>query len=154
MRFRSSASTIPSTRALLLRKRAASRSGQPRTAGARRAAGPEPTWLASMLNRNYIQGKMTKTVVWGLLTSYYDSCPWPDCGIIHASYPWSGYYYVHPALWATAHTTQFAQPGWKYLDGDACGLFPGWKLCDSQVNQWQGLQRNRRKPSMQSSRRL
>jgi hypothetical protein len=78
--------------------------------------------VGKMLNRNYVQGKMTKTVVWGLLTSYYDGWSWPDCGIIHASYPWSGHYYVHPALWATAHTTQFAQPGWKYLDGDACGL--------------------------------
>jgi hypothetical protein len=82
--------------------------------------------VGKMLNRNYIEGKMTKTVVWGLLTSYYDGWSWPDCGILHASYPWSGYYYVHPALWATAHTTQFAEPGWKYLDGDACGLLaPG-----------------------------
>jgi galactosylceramidase len=82
--------------------------------------------VGKMLNRNYAEGKMTKTVVWGLLTSYYDSCSWPDCGILHASYPWSGHYYVHPALWATAHTTQFAEPGWKYLDGGACGLLaPG-----------------------------
>jgi hypothetical protein len=80
--------------------------------------------IGKSLNRNYIQGKMTKTVIWGLLTSYYDSCSWPDCGILHASSPWSGHYYAHPALWATAHTTQFAEPGWKYLDGGACGLLP------------------------------
>ena len=37
---------------------------------------------------------------------------------------WSGHYELPPALWVTAHTTQFAQPGWKYLDG-ACQLLPG-----------------------------
>jgi hypothetical protein len=30
--------------------------------------------------------------------------------------PWSGHYDVLPSLWATAHTTQFAQPGWQYID--------------------------------------
>ena len=33
-----------------------------------------------------------------------------------ANTPWSGNYELQPALWAIAHTTQFAQPGWKYLD--------------------------------------
>ena len=31
---------------------------------------------------------------------------------------------VQPALWAIAHTAQFAQPGWRYLDR-GCGLIPG-----------------------------
>jgi hypothetical protein len=38
-----------------------------------------------------------------------------------ANTPWSGRYQIQPALWATAHTTQFAKPGWVYLD-TACGL--------------------------------
>jgi galactosylceramidase len=38
--------------------------------------------------------------------------------------PWSGHYEVQPALWAIAHTTQFAQPGWNYLD-TSCGLLAG-----------------------------
>ena len=37
-----------------------------------------------------------------------------------ANTPWSGHYDVQPAVWATAHTTQFAQPGWRYIDS-ACG---------------------------------
>ena len=41
-----------------------------------------------------------------------------------AKTPWSGYFEVQPALWAAAHTTQFAQPGWRYIDA-ACGFLPG-----------------------------
>jgi galactosylceramidase len=81
--------------------------------------------VAKICNRNYIRGKMTKTVLWALITSYYDNLPWPDCGLIKANTPWSGHYEVQPNLWAAAHTTQFAQPGWKYLDGQACGDLPG-----------------------------
>jgi hypothetical protein len=39
-----------------------------------------------------------------------------------ANSPWSGHYDVQPGIWVTAQTTQFAQPGWQYLDG-ATGLF-------------------------------
>ena len=38
-----------------------------------------------------------------------------------ANAPWSGHYEVWLPLWAMAHTAQFAQPGWRYLDG-ACGV--------------------------------
>ena len=78
-------------------------------------------FLAKAFNRNYIDGRMTKTVIWSLITSYYDSLPAPDSGPMKANTPWSGHYEIHPALWIIAHTTQFAQPGWKYLDS-ACGL--------------------------------
>ena len=77
--------------------------------------------LAKTYNRNYLEGRMTKTIFWSLVTSYYDNLPLPGSGIMRASTPWSGHYEVQPAVWATAHTTQFAQPGWKYLDG-ACGM--------------------------------
>lgn len=42
---------------------------------------------------------------------------------MYANTPWSGHYTVQGAIWATAHTTQFAQPGWQYLDS-ASGYLP------------------------------
>ncbi len=80
--------------------------------------------LQRLYNRNYIVGRMTKTIIWSPVTSYFDYLPLPASGLIHANTPWSGHYQVEPALWVTAHTTQFAGPGWKYLDG-ACQILPG-----------------------------
>ena len=73
------------------------------------------------LVRNYIEGRMTKTIIWSLVTSYYDILPLPNSGLMMASTPWSGYYELSPALWAMAHVGQFAQPGWVYLEGNANG---------------------------------
>jgi hypothetical protein len=80
--------------------------------------------LARTYNRNYVVGRMTKTEIWSPVTAYYDNLPVPGSGIMRANTPWSGHYEVPAAVWITAHTTQFAQPGWKYLDS-ACILFPG-----------------------------
>jgi galactosylceramidase len=79
--------------------------------------------IAAQLNRNYVQGKMTKTITWSLVTSYYDSLRLPDSGMMRAKEPWSGHYEVQPALWAIAHHNQFAKPGWRYLD-NACRMLP------------------------------
>ena len=79
--------------------------------------------LAMMFNRNHVIGGMTKTIIWSLVTSYYDCLPLPGSGPMLANTPWSGHYEVQPALWAVAHTTQFTAPGWRYLDG-ACALLP------------------------------
>jgi hypothetical protein len=80
--------------------------------------------LARLYNRNYLTGGFTKTEIWSPVTSYYDILAAPNSGLMYANTPWSGYYNVQGAIWATAHTTQFAQPGWQYLDG-ASGLLPG-----------------------------
>jgi galactosylceramidase len=80
--------------------------------------------LAKMYNRNYIEGKITNTEIWSPITSYYDNLPFPGSGLMTANTPWSGRYDVQPAVWATAHTTQFAQPGWQYIDS-ACGYLRG-----------------------------
>jgi hypothetical protein len=79
--------------------------------------------LAKIYNRDYIEGKMTKTEIWSPVSSYYDNLPLPDSGLMLANTPWSGHYEVQPALWATAHTTQFVQVGWQYID-NACAYLP------------------------------
>ena len=100
-----------------------------RTTGKRIWAAEDGPWagdwhgaakIARLLNRNYIEGKCTKTITWSLITSYYDVLPLPNSGLMKAAEPWSGHFVLEPALWVVAHTTQFAEPGWKYIDS-GCG---------------------------------
>ena len=77
-------------------------------------------YLAKMYNRDYIEGRMTKNITWSLITSYFNNLSLPNSGLMTANSPWSGYYDVEPAIWSVAHTTQFAEPGWRYVDS-ACG---------------------------------
>jgi hypothetical protein len=107
---------------------AARQCGKPLWASEDNPGWNSPEWMwglatAKMFNRNYIQGKMTKTVFCYLIDSFYDSLAWANSAPMKANTPWSGHYEVWPTLWAIAHTTQFAQPGWRYLD-HACGLLP------------------------------
>ena len=74
-----------------------------------------------VLVRNYIESKMVKTILWSLVSSYHDSIAIPASGLMKANTPWSGHYELKPALWAVAHLTQFALPGWIYLEGGANG---------------------------------
>jgi len=80
--------------------------------------------LAHRYNQNYLEGSLTATEIWSPITSYYDLLAAPNSGLMYANTPWSGHYDVQGAIWATAHTTQFAQPGWQYLDASS-GLLPG-----------------------------
>jgi hypothetical protein len=77
--------------------------------------------LAGIYNRNYIIGKMVKTVIWAPITSFYNNLPYNDPGLMRGNKPWSGHYELRPAFWVTAHTTQFARIGWQYLDS-GCGM--------------------------------
>ena len=79
--------------------------------------------LAHRYNQNYLEGSLTATEIWSPITSYYDNLPAPNSGLMYANTPWSGHYDVQGTIWATAHTTQFAQPGWQYLDS-ASGYLP------------------------------
>ena len=78
--------------------------------------------LAHRYNKNYLEGSLTKTEIWSPITSYYDILAAPNSGLMYANTPWSGYYDVQSTIWVTAHTTQFAQPGWQYLDSSSGDL--------------------------------
>ena len=78
-------------------------------------------YLVKLYNRNYIIGKATNVITWSLITSYYDNLSIPNSGLMIAKTPWSGHYEVQPAIWAAAHTTQFTEPGWRYVDS-GCGF--------------------------------
>ena len=75
--------------------------------------------LAHLYNQNYLEGSLTATEIWSPITSYYDNLAAPNSGLMYANTPWSGHYDVQGTIWATAHTTQFAQPGWQYLDASS-----------------------------------
>jgi hypothetical protein len=80
---------------------------------------------AKRLNLNYLEGHFTKTEIWSPITSYYDILPAPNSGLMYANTPWSGHYNVQSAIWVTAHTTQFSNPGWQYLDASSGYLAQG-----------------------------
>jgi hypothetical protein len=56
---------------------------------------------------------------------------------MYANTPWSGNFKVQSAIWVTAHTTQFAQPGWHYIDS-ACGYLGGKESCACRHLQCKG----------------
>jgi galactosylceramidase len=94
-----------------------------------RWGGQGALYLAQLMNKLYTRGRLTKFEIWCPIDSIYDQIIWSDTGAMQADTPWCGHYTVWPAVWAIAHTTQFAEPGWVYMD-DACGRF--------DTNTWRG----------------
>jgi hypothetical protein len=88
--------------------------------------------LARVLNREYIDSKVTAMINWSVICSWYPSLPFWGAGLMLADEPWSGHYVVGKSIWAVAQTTQFTEPGWRYLDG-ACGYLGGNRLNGSYV---------------------
>ncbi|MBS2966470.1 ricin-type beta-trefoil lectin domain protein [Actinocrinis puniceicyclus] len=72
--------------------------------------------MARGINRGYIDGKMTAYLNWPIIAAITPNLPWPTMGVALAPQPWSGYYSIGKNAWVMAHTTQFTQPGWHYLD--------------------------------------
>ncbi len=79
-------------------------------------------YLARLMNKLYTRDRATKYEIWCPVDGIYNQIIWPNTGAIQADSPWSGHYTVWSSAWAIAHTTQFAEPGWVYMDG-ACGQF-------------------------------
>jgi len=79
-------------------------------------------YLARVMNKLYTRDRITKFEIWCPLDGIYDQIIWASTGALQADSPWSGHYTIWPSVWTIAHTTQFAEPGWVYMDG-ACGQF-------------------------------
>jgi hypothetical protein len=80
--------------------------------------------VARAINRGYLDAKMSSYINWPLVASIYPNLPYATTALMVANQPWSGYFDVGKQLWASAHTTQVTQPGWKYIDGGS-GYFGG-----------------------------
>jgi len=79
-------------------------------------------YLARLMNKLYTRDRITKYEIWSPFDGIYNQIIWANTGALQADSPWDGHYTIWPAVWALAHTTQFAEPGWVYMDR-ACGQF-------------------------------
>jgi len=76
-------------------------------------------YLARLMNKLYTRDRVTKFEIWCPVAGIYDQTAWARTGVMRTNTPWCGSYTVWPAVWAVAHTTQFAEPTWIYMD-EAC----------------------------------
>lgn len=80
---------------------------------------------ARIINQNWVNGNISATISWNLISSYYSYLAWPASGLMTANTPWSGHYEINPPIYAAGHTTIFTQPGWTLLDvGRGSGTLP------------------------------
>ncbi|TSJ44455.1 hypothetical protein FO440_09830 [Mucilaginibacter corticis] len=77
-------------------------------------------YLARLMNKLYSMDRITKYEIWCPVDGIYDQIIWANTGALQSDSPWSGHYTIWPSVWALAHTTQFAEPGWVYMN-EACG---------------------------------
>jgi galactosylceramidase len=89
-----------------------------------------------VITSHYALNQMTASIMWNLVGSYMHGTNWYASSLLTAVQPWSGYYEKDmPVVWATAHLTQFSQPGWRYLsDGHGSGALPNGGFYVSLVN--------------------
>lgn len=63
-------------------------------------------------------------IQWHLISSFYDYLPYGRCGVAVANTPWGSYEITSPT-WSLAHTTQFADIGWRFArHGAGVGFLP------------------------------
>jgi hypothetical protein len=89
--------------------------------------------LIRAITRGYLDAKMTALLNWPLIAAITPNLPYPTTGLMVAGQPWSGNYSVGADAWVTAQVTQFAQPGWQFLDG-ASGYLGGDRANGSYVS--------------------
>ena len=89
--------------------------------------------LIRAITRGYLDAKMTGLLNWPLLAAITPNLPYPTVGLMVASQPWSGNYSTGQSLWATAHVTQFTEPGWLFVD-NASGYIGGDRTKGSYVS--------------------
>lgn len=84
---------------------------------------------ARILNWNYVYGNYTSTIMWPIISSWYEYLAYYGDGLMTAATPWvgnennnnanGGYYIVKAPLYITAHTTQFVDilngDKWNYI---------------------------------------
>lgn len=85
---------------------------------------------ARVVTSHYVLAKITSSIMWNLIGSYYHGTNWYASSMITAVEPWSGHYPVDDedmgVVYATAHVTQFTEVGWHYLPvGAGSGQLPG-----------------------------
>lgn len=81
--------------------------------------------LGSEINHQYIDSAMTAFINWPAIYSWYPAVQYQNSGLMKANEPWSGSFDLGPSLWTVAQTTQFAQPGWSYVDSGSVYLSGG-----------------------------
>ena len=88
--------------------------------------------LIRSITRGYIDARMTALLNWPLIAAITPNLPYPTTGLMVANSPWSGNFSVGESAWVTAQVTQFAQPGWQFLD-NASGYLGGDRANGSYV---------------------
>ncbi|MFF4341324.1 ricin-type beta-trefoil lectin domain protein [Kitasatospora sp. NPDC001540] len=88
--------------------------------------------VARAINRDYVDGRMTAFFNWPVIAALYPNLYFSTDGMSVANQPWSGNYSIGRTTWVTAHTTQFAKPGWHYIDS-ASGFLGGNRANGSYV---------------------
>jgi O-glycosyl hydrolase len=85
------------------------------------------------ITRGYLDGKITAYLNWPLVAAITPNLPFATDGLAVAPSPWSGAYRLGKQTWTMAQVTQFAQPGWQFLDSGS-GYLGGNRTNGSYVS--------------------